>query len=95
MEAGTAVKGVVLPEHAADLDEMEADAGGGATATATTEEKECWEYEAEWEYEQALTFRDSWISIWGAEFGSFDQTRFVLGNDRSYPSHCYVGCCDL
>ncbi|XP_044407038.1 uncharacterized protein [Triticum aestivum] len=74
MEAGTAVKGVVLPEHAADLDEMEADAGGGATATATTEEKECWEYEAEWEYEQALTFRDSWISIWGAEFGSFDQT---------------------
>ncbi|XP_037445349.1 uncharacterized protein LOC119314759 isoform X2 [Triticum dicoccoides] len=65
MEAGTAVKGVVLPEHAADLDEMEADAdadaGGGATAT--TEEKECWEYVAEWEYEQALTFRDSWIAL--------------------------------
>lgn len=80
MEAETAGKGVVLPEHTADLDEMEAegtaDAGGegergGAT---TTEEKEYWEYEAEWEYEKALTFRDRWTSIWGAKFGSFEET---------------------
>ncbi|XP_073356832.1 uncharacterized protein [Aegilops tauschii subsp. strangulata] len=60
MEAGTAGKGV-LPEHIAEMET--ADAGGGAT---TAEEKEYWEYE------QALTFRDQWTSIWAAKFGSFD-----------------------
>ncbi|KAM3223435.1 hypothetical protein ACQJBY_057034 [Aegilops geniculata] len=77
MEAGTAVKGVVLPENAADLDEMEAEGTAGGGATATSEEKECWEYEAEWEYEHALTFRDSWISIWGDQFGSFEETTAI------------------